>query len=304
VDLTGAEAEIPADLDALLVAGPKTPLSDDEKRKIDQFIMAGKSVAFLLDNVGVDLSTAQTTPKDHGLGTMLEAYGVKVKPGLVVDSKCATLNVAQQRGFMRIMQPVRYPFLPQVRNLDREHPLARGLEEVLLPFVSPLEVVGDESGGTQRVIVARSSKEAGVDTVMEVNPLQDWGTKQIEKQEDIPLAVTVSGPLKSFLGETAAVPETDAARVLVIGGSSLLDDQFMGGANEAFVLNMVDWLLLDQELLDMRTRGLAMSPLEEVSDAKWSLLKWGNVAGLPALFALVGVVRWRTREARRTKVSV
>ena len=88
-------------------------------------------------------------------------------------------------------------------------------------------------------------------------------------------------------------------------GSAALWDDFMSSANQAFLLNVADWLLLDSALLNMRTRGLAEAPLDkDISDATRNGVKYGNVLGIPFLFTAFGLVRWRMREARRSRVTV
>ena len=42
---------IPDDVDALVIAGPKQPISERAKFVIDQFLMQGKSVAFFVDGM-------------------------------------------------------------------------------------------------------------------------------------------------------------------------------------------------------------------------------------------------------------
>lgn len=69
VDLTETK-EIPADVDAVLVVGPRTPFSDEEKRALDAFVMTGKGAAFLLDPIRPDLSTLQSEETAHGLGDL------------------------------------------------------------------------------------------------------------------------------------------------------------------------------------------------------------------------------------------
>ncbi|HEX9508680.1 MAG TPA: ABC transporter permease, partial [Myxococcales bacterium] len=82
-------------------------------------------------------------------------------------------------------------------------------------------------------------------------------------------------------------------------------DDFMSRPNQALLLNVADWLLLDPALLAMRTRGLAEAPLQaDISDATRGAVKYGNTLGIPLLLVLYGVVRWRMREARRATVSI
>jgi len=299
IDLT-KQAEVPDDIDALLIVGPKTPFSAAEKHAIDGFVMKGKGVAFLLDAIRPDLQTLQSEDMNHGLGDLLAAYGVVIKPGLVLDSRCATLNVTQQRGFMRIMQPVQYPFVPLPEGLDPQHPLTRGLAQVAFPFMSPLELSPASEGVKVETLVKSSPRAWVQEPPYNLDPMQRWTQEMVKDEGTKALVVSVSGALKSYAGGDAKATN---GRILVAGGSSFLSDQFMGKGTEAFGMNLVDWLVLDEALLAMRARGLNAAPLAEMGDGARNTIKYVNILGLPMAFIGFGLVRWRLREKRRRDLA-
>lgn len=305
LDLTDG-AEIADDIDAILVIGPKTPLGKAEQREIDRFIGAGKAVAFLLDVVKPDLETLQAEDADHGLTDLLASYGVQIGKGLVLDAECATINVTQQQGFMRITQPVRYPFVPQPRSLDPLHPLTRGLSQVGFPFMAPLDVTVPDDGEVKAEVLVRSSAKSWVQSPpFNLNPFQRWtmdGTAASPRD----LVVALAGPIPShFASESTESGQSHpSGRVLVAGGSSFLADQFLSKGNETLALNLVDWLVLDDALLAVRSRGLRAAPLDDVDQGARDLIKYTNVLGLPLAFIVFGLVRWRLRESRRGRVRI
>jgi len=82
-------------------------------------------------------------------------------------------------------------------------------------------------------------------------------------------------------------------------------DQVGGRLGQAFVLNLIDWLMLDEGLLAMRTRGMTVAPLQkDISDNTRNSVKYGNMLGVPFLFCLYGLVRWRSRERRRRTIQL
>jgi hypothetical protein len=127
--------------------------------------------------------------------------------------------------------------------------------------------------------------------------------------------VQVSGKLKSHFAAEAQASTASGTpllaeskgepRVIVAGGSAALWDDFMGRPNQALLLNVADWLLLDPALLAMRTRGLAEAPLQqELSATTRNTVKFGNAFGIPFALAAFGLVHWRRRESRRATVTV
>ena len=297
-------AEVPDGTDAVLVVSPRTPLSEDELKAIDKFVVGGGSLAAFLDSVNPDLQTMQAADADHGMSDLLASYGVRIASGLVLDAESATISVARQQGFMRIQQPVQYPFLPQPEALDSEHPLTRGLSSVVFPFMSPLEITVDSGSGVDAQVLVRSSDKSWVhEPPYDLSPFRRWTTADVGEQGARTMIATLAGRVKSPFGNS---PSEDAleSRVVVSGGGMLIADQFFAQGNEALLLNILDWLVRDDALLAVRSRGLQAAPLDEVSDSTRSLIKYGNVIGLPLLLILYGLFRWRRREARRAGVAL
>ena len=94
------------------------------------------------------------------------------------------------------------------------------------------------------------------------------------------------------------------ARILVAGGATFLSDSFLSQQSQAFILNLTDWLLLDEALLKIRSRGLASAAIDELDEGARRGIKYGNILGLPMALVALGLVRWRRREHRRTRVSL
>jgi len=294
--------EIGPEVDALLVIAPRTPLSDAELRAIDAFVYAGGGLGAFLDAVKPDLQTMQAEEVDHGMGGILETYGVRIEPGLVLDAQSATISVSRQQGFMRIQQPVTYPFIPQPEALDADDPLTRGIASVVFPFMSPLEV--EPLDGVDGEALVQSSPRSWVHTPpYDLSPFRRWTHAEVGEQGARTMIATLSGKIPSHFGLGEDTEHGDA-RIVVSGGASMIADQFFSQGNEALLLNMVDWLVRDDALLAVRTRGLKAAPLEEIRDSTRAMLKYGNILGVPLLLILYGLFRWRRREARRSSVSI
>ncbi|HEX8701975.1 MAG TPA: GldG family protein [Myxococcaceae bacterium] len=313
VDLASKE-RVDADIDALLVIGPKTAFQPNELKAIDQFVMEGKSVAFFLDSVQVDLKTFVPTEATHGLGPLLETYGIKVGDQLVADVESAQISVQERRGFMIVSMPAPYPFVPLLERLEGDSPITEGLSGVSLPFSTVVTATAPE--GAQATVLAKSSRKSWLENKpYNVDPRRDWRSEEITPNGPHPLMVQVSGKLKSHFASEAQASSSSGTpllaeskgepRIIVAGGSAALWNDFMSRANQALVLNVADWLLLDPALLAMRTRGLAEAPLQqELSATTRNTVKFGNAFGIPVLLAAFGLVRWRMREASRATVTV
>ena len=317
LDLSNKQ-KIDDDVDAILVVGPAKPYKPEEMKLIDQFIMQGKSAGFFLDAAHVDLKTFEVKPTEHGLAPLLASYGINLDDKLVADVQSAQVGIQERRGFMVVTMPVRYPFVPILQRLEGDSPVSKGLSGVTFPFVTPVSTTAAE--GRHVAVLAKSSTKSWLEPKpFNLNPQRDWGAENITFTGPYNLMVEVSGKIPSHYAAEAQASSTATtsgapqlteskaeARIIVAGSSSFFLDDFMTrSANPKLLLNVADWLLLDPALLAMRTRGLAEPPIQaDLSTASRNAVKFGNILGVPLLFVLYGVIRWRMREARRRAIAV
>src|SRR3984957_12301648 len=78
VDLKGGESAISDELDGLIITQPGKDLNDKELRRIDEFLMKGKSLAVFAGavNVKANDATMNATLNLHGLDKLLGGYGI------------------------------------------------------------------------------------------------------------------------------------------------------------------------------------------------------------------------------------
>ncbi|MFQ5600799.1 MAG: GldG family protein, partial [Candidatus Krumholzibacteriia bacterium] len=113
-------SRVPEDLHVLVIASPRSAFSDWEKYAIDQYIMRGGKVAFLIDKVNADLQAQRATPLRLQMDDWFQNYGFSVNDNLIGDlQNTGMLTISQQEGFFRMMSQVPYPYIPSLRDFDR-----------------------------------------------------------------------------------------------------------------------------------------------------------------------------------------
>jgi ABC-type uncharacterized transport system involved in gliding motility auxiliary subunit len=114
-------------------------------------------------------------------------------------------------------------------------------------------------------------------------------------------------------GEEKPLDEsTGNPKLVLIGDSDFISDDYLRMArfvpayqsNILLFLNALDDMAQDAALSSVRAKGVAAKPLTVGSDATPALITYGNVVGVPLLFILFGVVRWRVRNARRRNAKL
>ncbi|HEY6950917.1 MAG TPA: Gldg family protein [Bacteroidota bacterium] len=302
VDLSKGQP-IPADISALLVIAPTKKFDDSSKLAIDQFLMRGGKIAFLLNKMSANLNSqyrfAQAT--DIGLDDLLQQYGVRVNADLIRDQQCANITVSQMQGPFQIQSQVPFPFLPAASNFDRNNPIVKDLQAVVFYFVSSVDTTPASAKGLQAEVMIRSSKRSGRQSgFVMLDPFQR-GTPADYTESGIPMAVVVHGSFKSlYEGKQPPPPLTQSpdTRIIVVGDGDFMQDQFLGNKGNLLLFeNIVDYLADDAGLITIRSKDVAQPPLEVVSDGTKNLLKYGDLFLPPLVIIGYGLFRWRRRTA-------
>ncbi|MCX7984616.1 MAG: Gldg family protein [Bacteroidetes bacterium] len=301
VNLSSSTATVPLDIEALLIIAPQQKFSDSSLYALDQYIMRGGKVAFLLNKVNASLQQRFAQPQELGVESLLEHYGVRINADLVRDAQCAHISVIQQQGPFRIQSQIPFPYLPMASSMDRTNPMVKDLESIIFFFVSSLDTTGVTRKGIAAEVLIRSSKYSGRQSGFFVlDPFHRY-TQQELSEHGIPLAVVLSGSFQSYFQGKSLVPQLTKSkdtRIIVVGDGDFMKDEFLSSkGNFSFFVNIVDYLADDAGLITIRSKDVSQPPLEQVSDTMKKVLKYGNLLIPPVLVIGYGLLRWRRRVA-------
>lgn len=155
---------------AILFPRPTKPFTEKEKFLIDQYLMQGGSLMFLMDGVKIDMdslrqrSFAIGIANDLNLQDMLFNYGIRVNHELVMDEQCLPIGLTQMQssGESRI-QLFPWPYNPLIVPSGKTHPITRYLSPVRTHFISTIDTV--KTPGVHKEILLRTSKNSQVKPV-------------------------------------------------------------------------------------------------------------------------------------------
>jgi gliding-associated putative ABC transporter substrate-binding component GldG len=289
-----ATADIDQNLRALLLIGPETPLTDEELRNIDAYVMKGGSLGVFGGTLKIkqDQGALTGSPVQSGVNTLLEKWGVKMNDGILADAQCRQVPMRTQFG---ISIPVPFPPIPVI-SLDEQqakHPVAYRLNQTMLPFGSTLKETGalKNDKAVKITVLGKSSKSSwlitGTDVDLKPREPDEWNATVTEPRGPFPIAMAIEGKLPSAF-RAEAVSSVDGAapqgpkgparaekdvHVFVLGSSGLVRDDFLPpvdrvepaelSAQVALALNAIDWLAQEDELIAVRAKNVE-EPLIEV----------------------------------------
>jgi len=136
-------------LDALMVLKPDVPFSEEEKYKLDQYVIGGGKALFFVDGAKVDsvsLEGNYVQPLDLNLNDLFFRWGARINNNLVKDLNCASIpmNVGNM-GDKPEIKAVPWRFFPLLNNFGTS-PITRNMDAVYSRFLSSLDTIGGISG--------------------------------------------------------------------------------------------------------------------------------------------------------------
>ncbi len=328
------ESEISSEISTIIINGPKDKYEDYELFKLDQFLMSGKSILFLVDSFnemrpeGNNMFGGRPVvlPLNTGLDSLLSSYGVSVNKDIVCDEKCYK---AVQKGFGG--QQIYFVPLIGDEGLNDESVITEYIKTIVIPKPSSVKLLEEKIKQLQlkkTVLVSSSNRSWLMKGRIEFMPFGMTPPAETEMAK-FDLGVLLTGSFESYFkgkdvpvktddknkAKAAQAPVPKAAfiekgvkpgSIIVFGTSELtapgvLDEQG-DSLNSVLMHNMVDYLSANYDVPEMRSKGLEYNPLEESKDGTKLTLKLINIAGLPILVIGAGLIVWRRQKVRKDKI--
>lgn len=324
--------------DVLIVAQPTEPFPDADKYVIDQFLMRGGKILWLIDATTASADSLQdtpeffATPRNLQLNDLFFSYGVRLNPNLVQDLSCqqipigvGTIGDQQQYKFMN------FPYCLKVVNFS-EHPIVRNIKEIKSDFTGTIDFVGKEVNLEKTVLMTTSERTKMVPTpaIVTINVglaqpnLQEYAFKYL------PIAALVEGRFQSAfdgilplefdtMKALGYLHESEPTRQIFIADGDIIRnfidrqhnqpyptgyDIYTGEMydNTNFLLNCVNYLCDDDDLLQIRSKNFKIGSLDPVKIRNhknlYSIL---NIAIPLVLIFIMGIILIIIRKSKYSR---
>jgi len=282
----------------IIIAKPTKPFSESDKFVIDQYIMHGGRVLWLLDGVRVsreNLTTIGLSPAlelDLNLNDQLFTYGVRINPVLLQDVQCATVpvNIAPA-GAAPQFEPTPWYFAPLLLT-SPEHPVTRNITEVRSEFCSGIDIVGDNKLVNKQLLLATSDNThiVGTPTTIDLSQKIKAGDKTYFNLMYVPVAVAMEGVFESdfanrmtpkeLTNTSPTLKQSLKTRQIIIADGDIIRneiapkdsvtiplgyDRYMNQqfGNRDFIQNAVLYLADNDGWMDLRSRTLKLRLLNK-----------------------------------------
>jgi len=194
------------DIDLVIVPRPTKKFSKKNQFVIDQYLMNGGNIIWLIDRIHADLDSISKyklfTPKliDLGLDDLFFKYGVRINPNLVQDLQCTRIPlVVGMNGDKPQTEKFQWYYHLLV-NSSSQHPISSGISDIFMPFVSTIDTIKTSSDIKKTILLTSSARSKYQLYPMRLTYQIMQYKPQVEKfnKPNLPIAVLVEGRFTSF----------------------------------------------------------------------------------------------------------
>jgi len=322
---------------AIIIAKPTQEFSEQDKLVIDQYIMKGGKVLWLLNGANMNLDSLKAVPSNVAmpfnlkLEDQLFRYGVRINQGLLKDVRCSGIGMTRQtsNGQPRI-ELFPWVYFPVILS-DNNHEINKYLDVIRLEFPSSLDTVS-ASPKIKKTILLHSSIKSKFEyspTVVDINKINQRINETEFNQQNIPVAVLLEGKFGSNFknrmindisnNQQNIIEESKKTKMIVVSDGNIIKNKisakgevyptgydkhteriFIG--NKQFILNAINYLCDDEGLMSIRLREIKLRLLnkDKVKQEKtfWKLI---NII-LPIIIVIIfGLISYFVRKSKYTK---
>ena len=324
--------------DAIIIAKPTQPFDERDKFLIDQYIMHGGKVLWLVEPVYATMDSLQSQEstvgmeQDLNLDDMLFKYGVRLNRDLLLDLTCAALPIRTgQVAGQAQLEFFRWYYFPLLQAAS-DHPMVRHMNAIKADFVSSMDATTSAEGIEQIPLLKTSdyTKVSGTPVFITLAMLRQTPDKRMFNSKGKNVAYLLRGSFPSLYANripqeivddqaTDFMEESKPTAMIVVADGDIIRnqidirtrkplplgfDQYTQNtyANKEFIENAISYLVDGEGLIDIRSRELKVRLLD-MTKINQERTKWQVINTLIpiALIIALGFVMAFIRKKKYSK---
>ena len=315
---------------ALIIAKPNIAFNMLEKFIIDQYIMNGGKILWLIDGVNATMDSLQKAnsfialKNDLNLDDQLFKYGVRINPNLIEDLRSTQIPIVT--GYSNNMPQQSYfpwPYYPLLFS-EINHPISKGLDAIKCDFASSIDTIQNT---IKKTILLTSSKQSRINPTpakISLGILQNPPPIESFNKSQLPIAVLLEGEFQSVFKnrilpkqqsidfkdkskptQMIVVADGDVARNSVSNNGDIYPlgyDRFINytyPGNKKFIMNSIHYLCDDVGLTQLKSKEIKLRLLDKEKIASnMFLIQFINII-FPLLLLLLATLLFLNFKKRK-----
>lgn len=280
---------------AIVIAKPTMQFSEEDKLVIDQYIMNGGRVLWLVDQVYVNsdslaMGGSMALFEPLNIEDQLFRYGVRINPVVVQDMDCMIIPV--RTGFTEQQQqylPVPWIYYPLLYP-SVESSVTRNINKVKGEFVNTIDTVGDNRSVKKDILMATSpySRVVSPPRIISLEEYRNPPPEELFSESFIPVAVQLEGEfaslftnrVKNYNGSPLMSISVPTRMIVIADGDIIRNEVSSVGnrrnplplgfdrysqqtfGNKDLLVNCLNWMVDDRGIMDLRSREVKIRLLD------------------------------------------
>lgn len=313
--------------DLLIVSKPTQAFNDKDLYILDQYVMYGGKILWLIDPLDADMDSLARQPQmaatryNLRLDEMLFNYGVRINPDIIMDVRCRpipmTVGMVGDKPQLKFCP---WYYFPEIVP-TAQHPIVRNLDLIKTDFVSSIDLIDNDDDVEKTILLTTSeySRVKNAPAVIDLNDCKLEPDQRLYNKQNLPIAVLLEGTFKSMFRNRLSPEFTEQAamgfkesskptKMIVISDGDMIKNRYnyndgsgypMGFdnytntlyANKEFILNAVNYLTGDEGFMSSRSREIKLRKMDamkiQTNRTKYQLL---NVLLPSAIILAAGAV--------------
>jgi ABC-2 type transport system permease protein len=305
----------------VIVPKPTLPFSDFDKFKLDQYVMHGGKIIWLVESQLADMDSLRNSPQYYsisynlGIEDLFYKFGVRINNNIVQDLMCNSIPVlsGMKNGTpeQKLLHWMYFPVVPPTSS----HPIVRGVDPIWFQFASSIDTIPSKK--IKKTILLASSPYS---RVVPAPARVDIELARLEPDENLfrtggnkTMAILLEGEFSSsfeFIFDKTKNPELDFKpkvennKMIIISDGDVIRNQYSQSkgqvfplgydryanqqfGNKRFLLNCVDYLCDDSGIIEVRSKEVTLRLLDKAK-IKREKLFWQFInIGLPIILILI-----------------
>lgn len=309
---------------AIIVAKPSKPFIEADKYVLDQYLMHGGKVLWLIDEVNVNTDSLVNgstfgVVNPLNIDDQLFTYGVRVNPNLIQDVECNVIPINTAiAGNTPKWTPSPWLYFPLIAPTV-DHPISRSLNLILAKYANQIDTLKGNGKVHNTVLLKTSSFTHLVNApvFISLDEIRHTPARKDFNKSGVPVAVLLEGQFSSaFIGRplSNANSGTNAkfqslsmpTSMIIVSDGDIIANEIRVTANgsvesplgydkytkqtfgnKEFILNAVNYLLDANGLMNLRSKEYKLRILDKTK-LKDEKLKWELINTIVPVLLLLG----------------
>ena len=289
--------------DGLIIAKPTIPFNNIDKFILDQYIMQGGKILWLIDGVVADISMIRDNNEffvarknNLNLDDQFFKYGIRINSDLIEDQRSTEIPIVT--GYSNntpVQEFFKWPYFPLLFS-SNDNPLTKNLDAVKCDFVSSIDTISNDIKKTillsssENSRILRSPSKVSLSIIENPPPIETYNLS------NLPISVLCEGEFESVFKNRIApknssikiINKSKINKMIFISDGDLIANKvskqnifplgydnfinFTFEGNKKFIINCLQYLCGNEEIMNIKSKDLKLRLLDNIKINKWQNL--------------------------------